>query len=224
MARLPVTSVLENCKIGHCGAGWHPVRRLVNAAARFYTAPKGRLTIGPQLNKLPHKVASAKFRRGQATIEYALIYAGVFLPLTFMIIFTAELLWVWHSVVDFTRQGAQYAATHCYQPGGSNVISYMQQNVPMMFDQDQFRDGTAEIEVSYYSRNAESGQLESFACDGSSCSRECVPDVVRVRINNYQFRAFFSYLGLPPVDLPNFSTSLPIESAGCNADEEGCLP
>ena len=49
---------------------------------------------------------------GQTTVEYGLLYAGVILPLTFAIIFAAEMLWVWHSVVDFTRNGAQYAATH----------------------------------------------------------------------------------------------------------------
>ena len=31
-----------------------------------------------------------------------------------MVIFVAEMLWVWHSVVDFTRDGARYAATHCW--------------------------------------------------------------------------------------------------------------
>ena len=58
---------------------------------------------------------------GQATIEYAITFAGIILPLTFMIIFTAQLLWVWHSVVDFTRDGARYATTHCWQAGKDNV-------------------------------------------------------------------------------------------------------
>src|SRR5882672_11483033 len=63
---------------------------------------------------------------GQTALEYGILYAGVIVPLTFAIIFAAEMLWVWHSVVDFTRDGAQYAATHCWQGGGQNVITYMQ--------------------------------------------------------------------------------------------------
>ena len=61
-------------------------------------------------------------RSGQAAIEFALLYAAVILPLTFMIIFVSEMLWVWHSVVDFTRDGARYAATHCWMGDGSNVL------------------------------------------------------------------------------------------------------
>jgi len=174
------------------------------------------------MRKLLHRVRH--LRRGQATIEFALTWAGLFFPLTAMIIFTSQLIWVWHSAVEFTRDGARYAASHCYQSGGANVVSYMRSRVPIMVDQDQFRDGQAEIQVSYYAKNADSGVLEEFACDGGDCSRDCVPDAVRVRINNYQFTAFLSYLGLPPVPLPNFQTIVPIESAGCNADEEGCLP
>ncbi len=45
------------------------------------------------------------FRR-QASIEFALLYSAVILPLTFMVVFVSEMLWVWHSVVDFTRDGA----------------------------------------------------------------------------------------------------------------------
>jgi hypothetical protein len=170
------------------------------------------------------RAKSRRARRGQSIVEFALTWIGLYVPLTMMIVFTAQLLWVWHSVVEFTREGARYAATHCYQSGGSNVISYMRENVPLMVGRDEFRDGQAEIEVSYFSRNAETGALDEFTCEGSECSRSCVPDAVRVRVVNYQFRAFVSYLGLPPVDLPNFQAIVPIESAGCNPDEESCLP
>jgi len=161
--------------------------------------------------------------RGAAIIEYAVVYAGLLLPVTMMIFFTAELLWVWNSVVDYTREGARYATTHCWQAGGTNVVSYMRANTPIMVDRDQFRDGQADIEVAYFSRNADSGLLEEFSCDGSECSRQCVPEAVRVRVSNYQFRAFLSYLGLPPVSVPNFQTMLPMESAGCSADSEECV-
>lgn len=163
-------------------------------------------------------------RRGQSAVEFAVTWSAVLFPLLAMIVFTSQLLWVWHSVTEFTRQGAAYAATHCYQGAGSNVVSWMRANVPGMVDADQFRDGAAEIAVTFFQRNAETGALEEFACDGAECSRECVPDVVRVGIVNYQFTAFMSYLGLPPVALPNFSATVAVESAGCNPDSEACLP
>src|SRR5688500_195901 len=91
--------------------------------------------------------------QGQATVEYAVTFAALIMPMTAAIIFTAQLLWIWHSVVDFTRDGARYATTHCWQGAGENVIAYMRTNVPAMIDRDQFQQGTAEIAVEYFSRN-----------------------------------------------------------------------
>lgn len=165
---------------------------------------------------------SRRAQGGQAAIEWALTYLGLVLPLTMMLYHGANLLWVWNTMVDFTRLGAQYAVTHCWEPGGSNVVNWMRQNTPPVFDRDQFRDGGVEIEVTYFARNAESGELEDFSCEGASCSRECVPDVVRVRIVNYEYRGLLSYFGLAPVAMPPFTTILPVESAGCNPEEESC--
>jgi hypothetical protein len=159
-------------------------------------------------------------RKGQAAVEYALIYAGVLLPLTSMILFTSELLWVWHSVNEFTRDGARYAATHCWTGGGENVRNYMRSNVPRVIDMDQLREL---VEIEYFSRNAESGQMEPFTCGGSECSPECVPDAVTVAVRNYEFRRFMGFLGLPPVPIPDFRTTAQMESAGC--DQTGtCVP
>ncbi len=162
-------------------------------------------------------------RSGQATLEYLIVYAGVILPLTLALIFTADLLWVWHSVAEFTREGARYASTHCWQ-GGANVTGWMQNNVPLTFDREAFRQGQVEIEVEYFGRDAETGELGEFACDGAECSRECVPDLVRVSIPNYEFRPFLNSLGLPPVPIPNFQTTLAMESAGCGPDAPECVP
>jgi hypothetical protein len=167
---------------------------------------------------------SHRDERGQATVEYAVTFAALILPITAAIIFTAQLLWVWHSVVDFTRDGARYATTHCWQGTGDNVIGYMRTNVPAMVDMDQFQQGGAEIAVEYFSRNIETGALEPFACEGGECSTECIPDTVTIRVRNYEFRRFMSYLGLPPVPLPDFHTSLPMESAGCDPEQSQCLP
>ena len=146
------------------------------------------------------------------------------LPLTFGIVFVAEMYWVWHSMVEFTRDGARYAATHCWQPDGGNVISYMQAHVPLTIDINQFQDGgTAQIGVQYFARDPTSGQLNAFSCSGS-CSVDCVPDAVTIAVTNYQFQRFVGYLKLPPVVMPAFPTSQPIESNGCDPEQSVCNP
>jgi hypothetical protein len=166
------------------------------------------------------------FRRadgGQELVEYALVTAGVTIPLVFAIIFTAEIFWVWHSVVDYTREGARYAATHCWQADSANVVNYMTSHVPRMIDMDQFRNGAATITVRYQARDPESGGLVDFACENAECSTGCIPDVVTVSVTNYQFRRFVVPLGLPPVTLPDFRASVAMGGAGC--DESGsCTP
>lgn len=162
-------------------------------------------------------------RAGQAIIEFPLLYLGVILPLTFGIIFASEMWWVWHSMIEFTRQGARYAATHCWQSDGANVASYMQANVPLTIDMQQFQTGPAMLNVQYFQRDPASGVLNAFTCDGS-CTTNCVPDVVTVGISNYEFRHFVSFLKLPPVTMPEFLTSLPMESNGCDPEQAVCNP
>jgi hypothetical protein len=125
--------------------------------------------------------------------------------------------------VDFTREGARYATTHSWQAGGQNVVAYMRTRVPPMIDMDQFQNGAAQVVVEYFARDPEAGTLVEFTCDGE-CSTLCIPDVVRVRVQNYEFRRFLNYLGLPPVRIPDFATTLPVESAGCDPEQGTCLP
>ena len=162
-------------------------------------------------------------RRGQAALEFALIYAGVLLPLTFALIFTSQLLWVWHSVNDFTRQGAGYASTHCWESSAGNVLDFMHANVPPLIGQDQFRNGPAQINVSYFSRDPDTGQFGPFQCDGD-CSLSCIPDTVTVSVTGYQYQTFVTSLGIPPVTIPDFRTSQPMESAGCDPEQLICIP
>lgn len=162
-------------------------------------------------------------RRGQALLEFALVYVGVVVPLTFGIIFLSQMLWVWHSVVELNRDVARYAATHCFQSDTQNVITYMQTHVPRMVDQQQFQQGQATLLVQYLARDPDSGQLTPFSCDGD-CSVNCVPDAVTVSISDYQFKHFLDFLKLPPITMPPFTTSLPIESAGCDPQQGNCLP
>lgn len=157
-------------------------------------------------------------------MEFVISYAGLVLPMTMMIVFTAQLLWVWHSMTDFTRLGARYATTHCWQGAGDNVRTWMQQNTPLTADREQFQQGPAQIEITYLSKNPESGTLEDFACEGGECSAACIPDVVRIRITGYEYRSLFTFLGLPSIGLPDFHTTIPMESAGCSPDSSECLP
>ena len=164
-------------------------------------------------------------RSGQAAIEFALLYGVIILPLTFMTVFVSEMLWVWHSVVEFTRDGAHYAATHCWMGDGSNVNTYMTTHVPRMIDMDKFINGEVGLTISYFSVDPATGQFAPYACAaGADCSAACVPDAVTVSVNSYQFTKGLSTLfGLPPVTMPPFSASMPMQSAGC--DEAGnCLP
>ena len=162
-------------------------------------------------------------RSGQATVEYALLTGAVIIPVTFGIIFLAQMLWVWHSLVEMTRDGARYAATHCWQAGGPNVIAYLRANIPVNVDQAQFQTGGADIVVNYYSRDPNSGSLTDFSCD-TECSPACVPDAVTVSVANYEFRSFVAYLKLQPIVSPNFQTSAALEGAGCDPEQGICTP
>jgi hypothetical protein len=162
-------------------------------------------------------------RSGQALLEYALIYVGVVLPLTFGLLFLSEMLWVWHSVVELTRDTARYAATHCYQNDNANVTGYATSHVPRMIDMRQFIEGPATIDVLYYSLDPSSGQLTQFAgsCQ-TECSVDCMPDAVTVSVSNYQFTHFLDFLKFPGVAIPPFKTSLPMESGGCDPQAGLC--
>ena len=166
-----------------------------------------------------------RHRSGQASVEFALLYGAVILPLTFMIVFVSEMLWVWHSVVDFTRDGAQYAAAHCWMSDGTNVLDFMSTHVPRMIDMDKFISKSAGVRVDYFSKDPATGQLSPFTCaSGAECSANCIPDAVTVSVTAYQFtRGLSTFFNLPAVTIPPFATSMPMQSAGC--DESGnCLP
>ena len=160
---------------------------------------------------------------GQSTVEFVLAYASILLPITLAIIFTSQLLWIWHGVNEFTRAGASYASTHCWVNTSSNVTQFMHDNVPPIINRDQFQNGPAVINVTYFSKDPDSGQLTAFQCD-TDCSTTCVPDTVTVSVTGYEYRTFVTALGLPPVPLPDFRTSLPIESAGCDPEQGVCQP
>ncbi len=168
----------------------------------------------------PQSVSGKGWRRsaGEALLEFAILYAAVILPLTFMTIFVAEMLWVWHGVGDFTRDGARYASTHCWTADGSNVLAYMEGHVPAIMDRAQFQSGDAGISIAYFS----DGGVTPFS--GDTCGGICVPDTVSVSITNYQFLRFASFMKMPPVKIPPFTTTVPMESAGFQDASGVCVP
>ena len=166
-----------------------------------------------------------KNQRGQATVEMAAVFTLIVMPVTLGLLMVAQAVWTWSGVIHLTRKGAQYAATHCWQADGQNVMTYMQNHVPVNIDVAQFRTGgTAQINVSYFQRDPDSGQLNPFTCDGE-CSTACVPDAVTVSVTNYEFRRFVNFLHLQPVVMPSFPTSVAMQSAGCDPEQVGsCVP
>ena len=149
-----------------------------------------------------------------------MIYGVVVVPLLFGLILVAQICWIWHSMVEFTRDGARYAATHCWQASSQNVIQYMQANVPANIDGVQFQaGGSAQINVQYFQR-ADDGQLQAFGC-AVECSTSCIPDAVTVSVTNYQFQHHATLL--QSISLPAFTGSQAVGTAGC--DNTGvCTP
>jgi hypothetical protein len=205
--------------------GPRALRRNVMRAGRW-GGPPG-LQAGLRAGFVPLRLRAAlRCDSGQQIMEFVILYGGVLMPIICALIFTAQVLWVWHSVIEFARDGAPYAATHCWQSAGDNVLEYMRNNVPYMIDRDQFQNAGADlISITYYSRDADSGYLVEYTCSDGECSTLCVPDVVTVRIQGYEFaHAFLTRLGLPAITIPDFRTSMRMESAGCDPETGECSP
>ena len=168
-------------------------------------------------------MAERKSRRGSVTVEFALAYVGVMIPITFGLLFFAQLLWVWHSVNEFTRRGASYATTHCWQGSAGNVLNYMTNNIPPMIGQQQITSGPAQISVTYFSKDPDTGELVPFQCDGE-CTTNCIPDTVTVSVTGFQLAGFITTLGIAPISIPDFRTSAAMEGAGCDPEQGVCLP
>ena len=161
---------------------------------------------------------SRRGTRGQATVEMALALVAGIVPLTLGMIAFAELAWTYHALATITRQGARYAATHCWQDdAGSNVATWIQANAPPFPDRPQLASGGVQIQVNYWTHDPLTRQSVPFTCAGG-CGSQCVPDSVTVSISGYQFNHFLTLLGLQPLQVPPFSTTVEIESAGGNPE------
>ncbi len=152
--------------------------------------------------------------RGQATVETALVLIAGIIPLTLGLIAFAEIGWTYHALTTLTREGARYAATHCWQDdAGSNVVTWMQANAPAFPDKVQLTSGALQVQVSYWTHDPDTHQSIPFTCSGG-CSTSCVPDSVTVSISGYQFNHFLPALGLQPLQTQTFSTTVVIQGSG----------
>jgi hypothetical protein len=158
--------------------------------------------------------------RGAATVETALALIAGIVPLSLGLIAFAELAWTYHALTTLTRQGARYAATHCWQDGADNVVTWMKANAPIFPDRQMLLSGAITIQVNYWTHNLDSDQSDAFSCDGTAACGACVPDSVTVSITGYQFNHFLTTLGLAPLQLPPFATTLEVQSAGGNGDPQ----
>ena len=162
----------------------------------------------------------AKYRKiqGQASVEMALALVFVILPLTIGLIAFAEAAWTYHALAALTRLGARYAATHCFQDStGQNVLTWLMDSnnvsVPAFPDRRQIVTGGIQIGVDYWTHDPDQGSIP-VNCP-PSCSSACVPDSVTVSIRPggiYQFNRFLTSLRLPTIQVPAFSTTVPMES------------
>ena len=160
-------------------------------------------------------LATGRSTRGQATVETALIMMTVMLPLIFGVVALADVAWTYHALVTLTRQGARYAATHCFEDdSGSNVVSWMQANSPPFLDRPQLVGGTVQILVNYWSHDVVNQVSNPYSGCVSTCTPACVPDSVTVSISGYQLRHLLPLLGLQPLQVPGFATTVEIQSAG----------
>src|SRR5262249_23854974 len=134
-----------------------------------------------------------------------------------------QMLWTWHSVVDFTRSIAQFAATHCWQAdgSGSNVLGWAASHTPAMIDREQFQTNAAGVTVAYFSQAADGTQtpFDGAVCNGGIC----VPDLVSVSVTSYQFNRFSSFFRLGNVVMPPFTTVVPMESGGYQDASGSCV-
>ena len=161
-----------------------------------------------------------KRSRGQASVEMALALVFAVVPLTLGLIAFAETAWTYHGLAALTRLGARYAATHCFQDtSGQNVITWLTDLnnplLPSFPDRQQLSTGGIPIEVQYWTHDPDQGNIPVTCNPG--CNAACVPDSVTVGIgvgnpDAFQFNRMLTALRLPTIQVPAFSTTVPMQS------------
>ena len=105
----PVTLTLGDCAVSGCGTpvgAQRPDFITVSMPNGYIMQPRipyillDPIPLRPQgrggLRRRVVRRTQAADAAGQAAIEFALLYGAVILPLTFMVVFVSEMLWVWH--------------------------------------------------------------------------------------------------------------------------------
>jgi len=161
-----------------------------------------------------------RIKKGQATVELALVLLFGVLPLSFGLIAFFEAGWAYHGLGALARLGGADAPTRCFQDSsGQNVVSWLTDlnnaALPIFPVRQQLASGGIQITVQYWTHDPDQGSIPVLC--SASCDAQCVPDSVTVGIatsnpNSYQFNRFLTSFGLPVLQLPAFSTTVPMES------------
>jgi hypothetical protein len=93
----------------------------------------------------------------------------------------------------------------------------MQANSPAFPDRQQLNTGEVQIQVTYWTHDPETHQSVPFTC-GGGCGLDCVPNSVTVSVSGYSFNHFLPMIGLQPLQVPPFSTTVEMQSAGGNPE------
>ena len=144
-----------------------------------------------------------KPEKGQALVEFAMV-ALLFFTLVFGIIEFGRALWTWNTIVQATRAGARYAAVEIPTSDDTPIMKVVVYNDPnATTSSTPVVSGLTEanVRVRYLNNN------------GTVATNKTVADLIEVSVVNYQFTFLVSLFG-PRINLPPFTTSLPLEGLG----------
>src|SRR5436309_2386060 len=142
-------------------------------------------------------------QKGQALLEFAAVTL-LFFTLVFGIIEFGRALWTWNTIVQATRAGARYAAVEIPTSNNTEIKKVVVYNDPNAgASSTPVVPGLTEANVRVrYLRN-----------DGSNVANKTMADLIEISVVNYRFTFLVSFFG-PRINLPPFTTSLPLEGLG----------
>jgi Flp pilus assembly protein TadG len=136
---------------------------------------------------------------GSTVVEFSLVLI-LFLSVFLGIVDYARMMWTWNAATEATRWGARVAVV-CDR-GATKVLSNMQKFLPQL--------ASANVVIEWY----DGAGAVSASCTSANCAG------VNVRITglNYKWISPFFYIAKPNIPMPGFSTYLPRESMGQDAN------
>lgn len=135
---------------------------------------------------------------GATIVEFALVFI-IFMTVFLGILDFARMLWTWNAANEATRWGARVSVV-CDKNAGA-VLSSMKKFLPQLT--------AANVKLDWY----DAGGNISSACDHTNCAG------VNVSITNldYQWISPIGFANHAPIPMPSFSTYLPREIMGQDA-------